>query len=111
VALPADPLSIASAHLMRERFFEERKTGWRRAMLGAQEVIYRCQSSAFAGQVISMMPQISQSAAMRRDDICICVSAANRARLEAIIADRNSKAKMVSRAKIVLETADGHGTN
>jgi transposase len=48
---------------------------------------------------------------MRRDDICIYVSPANRARLEAIIADRNSKTKTVWRARIVLATADGHGTN
>ena len=48
---------------------------------------------------------------MRRDDICIYVSPANRARLEAIIADRNSTAKAVWRARIVLATADGHGTN
>jgi transposase len=55
--------------------------------------------------------QISHCADMRRDDICIFVSAANRARLEAIIADRNSTSKAVWRAKIVLATADGHGTN
>ena len=48
---------------------------------------------------------------MRRDDICIYVSPVNRARLEAIIADRNSKTKTVWRARIVLATADGHGTN
>ena len=48
---------------------------------------------------------------MRRDDICIYVSPANRARLQAIIADRNSKAKTVWRARIVLATADGQGTN
>jgi len=48
---------------------------------------------------------------MRRDDICIYVSPVNRARLEAIIADRNSKTKAVWRARIVLATADGHGTN
>src|ERR1700674_5312635 len=58
-----------------------------------------------------MWPQISQSAVMRRDDICICVSPANRARLEAIIADRNSSSKAVWRAEIVLATADGLGTN
>jgi transposase len=58
-----------------------------------------------------MRPQISQGAAMRRDDICIYVSPANRAWLEAIIVDRNSKAKAVWRARIVLATADGHGTN
>jgi transposase len=48
---------------------------------------------------------------MRRDDICIHVSPANRARLEAIIADRNSTSKAVWRAGIVLATADGLGTN
>ncbi len=58
-----------------------------------------------------MAPQISQSAAMRRDDICIHVSPANRARLEAIIKDRNSSSKAVWRAEIVLATADGLGTN
>jgi len=61
--------------------------------------------------MIPMVPQISQSAAMRRDDICIHVSAANRARLEAIIADRNSSSKAVWRAEIVLATAGGLGTN
>jgi len=58
-----------------------------------------------------MWPQISQSAGMRRDDICIYVSPANRARLEAMIADRNSPSKVVWRANIVLATADGVGTN
>ena len=48
---------------------------------------------------------------MRRDDICIYVGPANRARLEAIIADRNSTSKAVWRAEIVLATADGLGTN
>ena len=48
---------------------------------------------------------------MRRDDICIYVGPANRARLEAIIADRNSSSKAVWRAQIVLATADGLGTN
>jgi transposase len=61
--------------------------------------------------MIPKWPQISQCAAMRRDDICIYVSPANRARLQAIIADRNSKTKTVWRARIVLATADGHGTN
>jgi transposase len=55
--------------------------------------------------------QISQGAAMRRDDICIYVSLASRARLEAIVADRNSSSKAAWRARIVLATADGHGTN
>jgi hypothetical protein len=38
---------------------------------------------------------------MRRDDICIYVGPANRERLEAIIADRNSKTKTVWRARII----------
>jgi transposase len=61
--------------------------------------------------MIPKWPQISQGVAMRRDDICIYVSPPNRARLEAIIADRNSKSKAVWRARIVLATADGYGTN
>jgi hypothetical protein len=61
--------------------------------------------------MIPMSPQISQSAAMRRDDICIYVSPMARDRLEAIIADRNSSSKAVWRARIVLATADGLGTN
>lgn len=48
---------------------------------------------------------------MRRTDICLYVSPANRAQLEAILADRNSASKAVWRAKIVLATADGLGTN
>jgi transposase len=61
--------------------------------------------------MIPKWPRINEGAAMRRDDICIYVSPANRARLEAIITDRNSKTKAVWRARIVLATADGHGTN
>jgi transposase len=48
---------------------------------------------------------------MRRNDICLYVSPANRSRLEAIIKDRNSSRKAVWRAEIVLATAEGHGTN
>jgi len=48
---------------------------------------------------------------MRRDDICLYVSPANRARLEAIIKNRNSSRKAVWRCEIVLATAGGHGTN
>ena len=48
---------------------------------------------------------------MRRDDICLYLSPANRSRLEAITKDRNSSRKVVWRAEIVLATADGHGTN
>ena len=48
---------------------------------------------------------------MRRDDICIYVSPSSRARLEALIVDRNTASKVVRRAQIMLATADGHGTN
>src|SRR5712671_2546423 len=48
---------------------------------------------------------------MRRDDICIYVSPSNRARLAALVVARNTPTKVVWRAKIVLATADGHGTN
>lgn len=48
---------------------------------------------------------------MRRDDICLYVSPANRVWLEAIVTDRNSTCKAVWRARIVLATADDHGTN
>ena len=45
-----------------------------------------------------------------RKDIVVDVSAADRARLETIVADRNSPQKHVWRARIVLLTADGLGT-
>src|SRR3954447_5713916 len=61
--------------------------------------------------MVPMSPQISQCAGMRRDDICIYVSPSNRARLTALIDDRNTPSKVVWRAEIVLATADGHGTN
>ena len=48
---------------------------------------------------------------MRRDDICIYVSPSNRARLAALVVARCTPSKVVWRAKIVLATADGHGTN
>jgi transposase len=60
--------------------------------------------------MIPKSPQISHCADMRRDDICIYVGPASRAELEAIIADRNSPAKHVWRARIVLATADRLGT-
>src|SRR5512134_2823551 len=46
-----------------------------------------------------------------RKGITTEVSAADRVRLEAVVADRNSPQKYVWRARIVLLTADGHGTN
>jgi transposase len=61
--------------------------------------------------MIPISLQISQYAGMRRDDICLYVSPMNRAELNAIIADRNSSSKLVWRARIVLATADGLGTN
>jgi transposase len=48
---------------------------------------------------------------MRRDDICLYVGPSSRARLVALIADRNTPSKVVWRAEIVLATADGCGTN
>src|SRR5215212_6203240 len=46
-----------------------------------------------------------------RTVITVGVNAADRARLEAIVADRNSPQKHVWRARIVLLTGDGVGTN
>jgi len=40
----------------------------------------------------------------------IQLSAADRKKLESVIANRNSPQKHVWRAKVVLLTADGHGT-
>src|SRR5918912_2898000 len=45
-----------------------------------------------------------------RTGIVVEVSAADRTRLQAIMADRNSPQKRVWRAEIVLLTADGFGT-
>jgi hypothetical protein len=45
-----------------------------------------------------------------REGIAVAVSGADRARLEAIVADRNNPQKHVWRARIVLLTADGLGT-
>ena len=46
-----------------------------------------------------------------RSGISISVSAADRRRLETIVADRNTPQKHVWRARIILLTADGLGTN
>jgi len=61
--------------------------------------------------MIPMWSQISQYAGMRNQNICLYLTASCRTRLEALIGDRNTLAKTVWRAKIVLATADGHGTN
>ena len=45
-----------------------------------------------------------------RDDICIYVSPADRARLERLVVDRNTPRKVAWRAEIVLASADGLGT-
>jgi transposase len=45
-----------------------------------------------------------------RKGIVVELNAADRARLEAVVADRNTPQKHVWRARIVLLTADGHGT-
>src|SRR5262244_2882244 len=49
--------------------------------------------------------------ASMREGITVAVGEADRARLEAIVSDRNSPQKHVWRAWIVLLTADGLGTN
>jgi hypothetical protein len=41
----------------------------------------------------------------------ITVTPEDRLRLEAIVGDRNAKQKHVKRAKVILATADGCGTN
>jgi transposase len=46
-----------------------------------------------------------------REGITVEVSAADRARLEAVVADRNRPQKHVRRAEIILATAEGLGTN
>jgi transposase len=47
---------------------------------------------------------------MRRDDICLYLSPDDRARLEALVANRNTPRKLAWRAEIILATADGCGT-
>ena len=46
-----------------------------------------------------------------RAGISITVTPEDRLRLEAIVGDRNAKQKHVKRAKVILATADGCGTN
>jgi hypothetical protein len=50
-------------------------------------------------------------ACLMRKGISITVTLAARVRLDAIVRDRNSPQKHVLRARIVLLTADGFGTN
>ncbi|WP_438363096.1 helix-turn-helix domain-containing protein [Nioella halotolerans] len=47
---------------------------------------------------------------MRRNDICLYLSPADRAELQSLVADRNTPRKLAWRADIVLATADGQGT-
>src|SRR5258705_2671389 len=56
-----------------------------------------------------MLAQISQCAGMR-ENISFEVSAADCDRLRRLVADRNTPAKVVWRAKIILATAAGLGT-
>lgn len=44
-----------------------------------------------------------------RDDLCLCLSLAARAELQALVIGRTPR-KLVWRAEIVPATADGHGT-
>ena len=46
-----------------------------------------------------------------RAGIRITVTSGDRLRLEAIVGDRNAKQKHVKRAKVILATAEGCGTN
>jgi transposase len=48
---------------------------------------------------------------IRRNGVCISVSGADRRRLRALVHDRNTPQKHVWRARIILLTADGVGTN
>ena len=59
--------------------------------------------------MIPNSPQISQSVTMRQE-LPFDVSVDDRARLERLAGDRNTPAKIVWRARIVLATADGLGT-
>lgn len=47
---------------------------------------------------------------MRSDDICLYLNPDDRARLQALVANRNTPRKLVWRAEIVLATAECHGT-
>jgi len=58
---------------------------------------------------ISNLAQYVRSCAMR-EGIIIEVNAADRERLAAVVADRNSPQKHVWRARIILATAEGYGT-
>ena len=58
-----------------------------------------------------MSPQISQYAVMRLKNICMYVGPVDRVRLEALVEGRNTAAKHIWRAMIVLATADRAGTN
>jgi hypothetical protein len=46
-----------------------------------------------------------------RTGISFAVMTGDRLRMEAIVGDRNAKQKHVKRAKVILATADGCGTN
>jgi transposase len=59
--------------------------------------------------MIPISLQISQTAGMRKN-ITVDVSAADRIRLQQLVADRNQSSKVVWRAKIILATAEGLGT-
>ena len=47
---------------------------------------------------------------MRRDDICLYLSFADRSDLQSLVRNRNTPRKLVWRAEIILATVDGHGT-
>src|ERR687885_179645 len=75
----------------------------------------RSMPAALAGEVAgarrSRPPPLSQPPlAGMRDEPPVGAAPANRARLEAVVADRNSPQKHVWRARIVLAAAEGLGT-
>jgi len=61
--------------------------------------------------MIPMLAQISQCGGMRNQNISLYLTLSCRAKIEALIKDRNTPAKTVWRAKIVLATANGFGTS
>ena len=61
--------------------------------------------------MIPIWRAVCHCVAMRRDVIRLYLCSSDRARLEALISDRNTARKVVWRAGIVLATADGCGTS
>ena len=86
----------------REIVVERQQTGRNDAL--RLEIVEPCHRL-----VLRHRPAAAPQASVRKG-IEIEVTAADRARLEAIVADRNSPQKHVWRARVILATADGCGT-